>query len=116
MKRVIARLTPESEEIYQYLKIKAPNSKQEEVLLNSFLHKVELIKRNFQYGQPVAKNLIPSEYKTKYGITNLFRVELPLFWRMLYTAMDGVSGEEIIVVVIDLIDHKNYNKKFRYKK
>lgn len=92
MKRVIISLTPEAEDVYQYLKIKAPNSKQEEILLNAFLHKVELIKRDFQYGQPIAKNLIPSEYKTKYGITNLFRVELPLFWRMLYTAIEGNSG------------------------
>jgi len=115
MKRVVIRLTPEAEEVYQYLKIKAPDSKQEEVILNAFLQKVELIKRNFQYGQPIAKNLIPSEYKIKYGITNLFRVELPLFWRMLYTLMDDNPGAEIIVIVVDLIDHKKYNKKFGYK-
>jgi hypothetical protein len=115
MKRVIVRLTPEAEEVYQYLKIKVPDSKQEEVLLNAFLQKVELIKRNFQYGQPIAKNLIPSDYKTKYGITNLFRVELPLFWRMLYTLMDGDSDDETLVIVVDLIDHRKYNKKFGYK-
>ena len=115
MKRVVIRLTPEAEEVYQYLKIKAPDSKQEEVILNAFLQKVELIKRNFQYGQPIAKNLIPSEYKIKYGITNLFMVELPLFWRMLYTLMDGNSVNETIVIVVDLIDHRKYNKKFGYK-
>ena len=43
----------------------------------------ELLKDNVHYGQPIAKKLIPAEYKTKYGITNLFRVELPNFWRML---------------------------------
>jgi hypothetical protein len=43
---------------------------------------VELLKENIHYGQPIAKKLIPVEYKTKYGITNLFRVELPNFWRM----------------------------------
>lgn len=115
MKRVIIKLTPEAEEVYQYLRIKAPDSKQEEAILNAFLQKVELIKINFQYGQPIAKNLIPSEYKSKYGITNLFRVELPLFWRMLYTLMDDNSGAETIVIVVDLINHKKYNKKFGYK-
>ena len=29
MKRIVIRLTPEAEEVYQYLKIKAPDSKQE---------------------------------------------------------------------------------------
>ncbi len=43
MKRVVVRLTLEAEEVYQYLKIKAPDSKQEEVLLIAFLQKVELI-------------------------------------------------------------------------
>jgi hypothetical protein len=115
MKRVVVRLTPEAEEVYQYLKNKAPDSKQEELLLNAFLQKVELIKSNFQYGQPIAKKLIPSEYKIKYGITNLFRVELPLYWRMLYTAMDGESTDETIVIVVDLINHRKYNKIFGYK-
>ena len=40
MKRVLVRLTPEAEEVYQYLKDKAPDSKQEELLLNAFLQKV----------------------------------------------------------------------------
>jgi len=65
MKRVIIKLTPKAEEVYQYLRIKAPDSRQEEAILNAFLQKVELIKINFQYGQPIAKNLIPSEYKLK---------------------------------------------------
>jgi hypothetical protein len=72
-------------------------------------------KRNFHYGDPIAKNKIPKEYIQKYGVTNLFRVELPKFWRMLYTLTDGESEIEIIAFVLDIIDHKKYNKKFRYK-
>jgi hypothetical protein len=76
---------------------------------------VELIKENVHYGQSLAKKLILVEYKTKYGITNLFRVELPNFWRMLYTLTSG-SSSEIIVLVLDIINHKKYDKKFGYKK
>jgi len=72
-------------------------------------------KLNFHYGDPVAKNKIPKEYIQKYGVTNLFRVELPGFWRMLYTLTDDESEIEIIAFVLDIIDHKKYNKKFRYK-
>jgi len=43
-------------------------------------------------------------------------VELPNFWRMLYTLTAGSSGVEIVVLVLDIIDHKKYDKKFGYKK
>ena len=116
MKYVRVILTPEAADAYYNFTRKALDSKQEEVILNAFLQKVELLKENVHYGQPIAIKLIPAEYKTKYGITNLFRVELSNFWRMLYTLTAGNSGIEIIVLVLDRINHKKYDKKFGYKK
>jgi hypothetical protein len=116
MKHVRVILTPEAADTYNSLLSKAQQSKQEEIIFNAFLQKVELIKENIHYGQPIAKKLIPAEYKAKYGITNLFRVELPTFWRMLYTLTAGSSGIEIIVLVLDIVDHKKYDKKFGYNK
>jgi len=63
----------------------------------------------------LSKDLIPEEYKQKYSIKNLFRIELPAFWRMLYTLTNN-EEIEIIAFVLDIIDHPNYNKKFGYKK
>ena len=74
-----------------------------------------MIKANIHYGEPIAKRLIPEEYKTKYETTNLFRVELPNFWRMLYTLTDGESQIEIVAFVLDVLNHKEYDKKFGYK-
>ncbi len=74
-----------------------------------------MIKANHHYGKPIAKKLIPKAYKEKYGVSNLFWVELPNFWRMLYTLTDGESEIEIVAFVLDVIDHKTYNKKFGYK-
>jgi hypothetical protein len=65
------------------------------------------------YGAPVPKRLIPKEYLSKYHVQNLYRVELPFFWRMLYTLRD--NKVEVIAFVLDIVDHKDYNKKFRYK-
>ena len=56
------------------------------------------------------------EYKIKYKISNLFRVELPNYWRMLYTLTEGDTKIEVIAFVLDIMDHKVYNKKFGYKK
>ncbi|MBI2666896.1 hypothetical protein HYX13_04750 [Candidatus Woesearchaeota archaeon] len=58
---------------------------------------------------------MPAEYVQKYEITNLFRVELPNFWRMLYTLTDGETEIEIIAFVIDVVNHKEYDKKFGYQ-
>ncbi|MCJ7696961.1 MAG: hypothetical protein MUO73_01340 [Thermoplasmata archaeon] len=71
---------------------------------------------NYHYGDPIAKDLIPQEYKEKYDVKNLFRVELPNYWRMLYTLTDDETKIEIIAFVLDFVDHPTYNKKFGYKK
>ncbi len=48
-------------------------------------------------------------------VTNLFRIELPLFWRMLYTLVNGDNEMEIVAFILDIIDHDIYNKKFGYR-
>ena len=115
MKGVRVIFSPEAEEVYKHLNEVAPNSKIDRSILNAINKKVELIKANIHYGEPIAKRLIPEEYKTKYEATNLFRVELPSFWRMLYTLTDGESQIEIVAFVLDVLDHKDYDKKFGYK-
>ena len=115
MKGVRVVLSPEAEEVYKNLNQEAENSKQARMILKAVNNKIELIKANIHYGDPVAKNLIPEEYKQKYGTTNLFRVELPAFWRMLYTLTNN-EEVEIIAFVLDIIDHPTYDKKFGYRK
>lgn len=116
MKKVRVILSPEAEEVYKYLNKEAPNSKIENTILNAFNKKKELIKANPHYGDPISKKLIPKEYKKKYGITNLFRVELPNYWRILYTLTNNETQIEIIAFILDIIEHKDYDKKFGYKK
>jgi len=115
MKQIRVRFSPEAEEVYKYINQHASTSKLERMILKAVNQKIELIKANSHYGDGIPKNLIPQEYKIKYGVTNLFRVELPNFWRMLYTLT--AEGEiEIIAFILDIIDHKTYDKKFGYRK
>jgi hypothetical protein len=116
MKQVRVILSEDAKEVYEFLNREAANSKQERSILNSINQKIEFIKLNPHYGNPVPKKLIPKEYLKKYEITNLFRVELPDFWRMLYTLTSGETKVEVISFVLDIIDHPAYNKKFGYKK
>jgi hypothetical protein len=116
MKKVKVIFSPDAEEVYKYLNEASSQSKIERSILNAVNKKIELVKANFHYGEPIAKKLIPQEYKTNYGVVNLFRVELPNFWRMLYTLTDGESEIEIIAFVLDILDHDQYNKKFGYRR
>ena len=80
-------------------------------LLRSINQKKDLIKANPFYGDNIEKKKIP---KIHYNVQNLWRVELTGYWRMLYT----IKGDkvQIICFVLDIIDHKKYDKLFGYKK
>ena len=116
MKTIRPIFSPEAEEAYKYLNERAQKSKIERTILNAINKKIELIKINQHFGEPIAKRLIPIEYTEKYGIKNLFVVKLPNFWRLLYTLTNGESKVEIIAFVLDVFDHDKYNKKFGYRK
>lgn len=114
-KKIKIILSPDAKEVFQYLNKKSINSKIESSILKSIKQKAELIKQNPHYGNPISKKLIPIEYKKKYETTNLFRIELPNYWRMLYTLTEGETQIEIIAFVLGIMSHKKYNKLFRYK-
>ena len=114
MKEARVILSSEAEEVYKKLNAEAESNKQSRMILKAVNNKIDLIKSNVHYGNPIAKNLIPEEYKIKYSVTNLFRVELPAFWRMLYTLTNN-EEIEIIAFVLDIIDHPTYDNKFGYK-
>ena len=111
MKTIKIILSLEAEKTYNFLKSKS--SKKEKILLNSFFQKTDFLKNNHHYGKPISKKLFPLEYKIQYSIKNLFHVELPLFWRLLYTVKN--NEDEIIIFILDIINHKKYNKEFGYK-
>jgi hypothetical protein len=108
-------LSKEAEEVYKYLNSVSKNSKIDRSIFNAINNKVELIKENLHYGQPVSKDKIPLEYIKKYNIKRLFRVSLPNFWRMEYTIVDN-DNIEIIAFILNILDHKKYDKIHNYKK
>lgn len=114
MKKIRVILSSDAKEIYNHLIRKATSSKTEKTILLAITKKIELIKSDPHYGDPIGKNLIPKQYIKKYKIKNLFRVELPNYWRMLYSLKDGDTKIEIIAFVLDIVDHSEYNKKFGY--
>jgi len=70
------------------------------------------LKENPMCGIWIPKKLIPKEYVLKLGINNLRKYNLPNAWRLLYST----AGDEIkiVSVIIEWLDHKSYEKRFRY--
>lgn len=89
-------------------------SSDHQTLLNSIKQKVDFLKDNPEYGVHIPKNRIPKEYVIGYDVKNLWKVNLSRAWRMIYTIRG--SDVEIISLILDIMNHKDYNKKFGYRK
>lgn len=86
----------------------------DQTLLNAINQKIDFLKSDPEYGTHIAKNKIPKEYIQRYDINNIWKINLPKAFRMLYS----LKGEEIRIfaLVLDVLNHKDYEKKFGYKK
>ncbi len=95
-----------------FIELKKRSDKESKTLSNSIERIFNILKQNPQYGNPIKKELIPKSI-TNLGIKNIYRVELSNYWRMLYT-LEG-NKIEILIFVLNIVDHKEYNKLFGYK-
>ena len=71
------------------------------------------IKQNAFCSIPIPKRLIPKEYTSKYQIKNLWKYDLPDGWRLLYS-ITTPNKIEIISIIIEFLNHKDYEKRFKY--
>ncbi len=85
---------------------------EEQELYSQLSQAFENLKRNAFCGIQIPKRLIPQHYIQKYLISNLWKYDLPRGWRLLYSV--GKEGIEIISVILDWLDHKNYERRFSY--
>lgn len=72
------------------------------------------LKDNPFVGDQVQKGKIPVKYIEKYDVTNLWRIDLSNYWRLIYTIQS--NEVEIIDFVLNIVDHKKYDKIFGYRK
>jgi len=85
-----------------------------QTLFNSIKQKIEFLKENPQHGIHIPKNLMPKKYIKLYDVNNLWKINLSGAWRMIYTIRG--TEVEIINLILDIFDHKEYEKVFGYKK
>ncbi len=81
--------------------------------LYEFIERARLdLKQNPTCSIKIPKNLWPKIYIKNYGITNLWKYDLPNGWRLIYTIK--TDEVKIISVILEWFDHKNYERKFVY--
>lgn len=119
-KEVIVKLSEEAYEVFKELnkiveeeKIKNIDGSFHQTLLRSINRVKELLKENPFAGNQVPKRIIPEKYIEKYDAENVWRIELADRWRLIYT----ITGNqlEIITFIMDICNHRDYDKIFGYK-
>lgn len=119
-KEVIVKLSEEAGKVYDELKevvgeenLKGVESSFHQTLLRSINRVRDLLKQNPFLGDQVKKDIIPSKYILKYEVDNLWRIELADRWRLVYT----ITGNQIEIInfVVDIFNHRDYDKVFGYK-
>lgn len=93
---------------------KAFNSLPKEDWLKKALQRaIKDLKENVFCGERIPKKLIPKVYLQKYRIDNLLWYPLPKGWRLVYSVI-APNNVEILAVIIEYFDHKNYERRFHY--
>lgn len=81
-------------------------------LKKSIKKAIERLKKNVFCGEKIRNKLIPKEYINKYRINNLYWYQLPNAWRLVYSI--EADNVEILAVIIEYFNHKNYERRFNY--
>lgn len=66
-------------------------------------------KGSAQFADPIPRPKIPAYFHDKYGLENLYCVDLANFWRGFYT----IEGRRVIF--LDVVDHARYDDWFPNK-
>ena len=71
------------------------------------------LKDNIFIGDNIPKKQIPKSYIKKYEIDNLWKINLPDGWRLVYSVMP-LDSNFLLATILDFFDHKNYERIFNY--
>jgi hypothetical protein len=64
------------------------------------------LRSNAQFGEIVRQDFIPSHFREKYGLSNLYCLDLAAYHRCFYTIANRA------VIPLDIVDHPTYDKWF----
>ncbi|MGV8168902.1 MAG: hypothetical protein ACP5N3_02495 [Candidatus Nanoarchaeia archaeon] len=86
--------------------------KTEDKRLYSFINRAILDLKGGNCGVKIPRRLWPKFYIKEYGITNLWKYDLPNGWRLVYTIK--ANDTIILNIILEWFSHKEYEKRFEY--
>lgn len=96
----------------QTLKKLKEGKKSDKELYSSIVKAIEHLKTSPLDSIIIKKKQIPKSYIKEYGINNLRLIKLNRNWRLVYTiASDDI---QIVSIILDFFNHKEYEQKFEY--
>lgn len=106
-------LTSEFNEEYVKLQKRVEKGDGEAEYILKIINKgITKIAQDITVGKKIQKRLWPKEYVREYGVTNLWKLNLDSYWRMIYTIVGDKA--ELIGLILEVLDHKKYERKFGY--
>ena len=85
----------------------------EERKLAAAIHrKMAILKENPSSGIQIARKLWPKRYVVRYAIDNLWKLNLPEGWRLIYTIRR--TNVEIVSLILEWFPHREYERRFKY--
>ena len=73
---------------------------------------LDVLKLNMFAGERIEKRKYPRCCVQKYGVNNLYKFNLDSRTRLTYTLV--AEETEVAVVILEVLDHKKYEKRFGY--
>ena len=77
-----------------------------QAVLKSLRLAIDRIRLDGQWGEVIPRGSIPAHFTEKYGVANLYCVDLAAFHRCFYTLVNRS------VVILEIVDHPTYDKWF----
>jgi hypothetical protein len=74
---------------------------------------LDVLRENMLAGEAIEKKKFPKSYVQKYDITSLYKYNLDASNRLMYSLVADESG--IALVVLEIMNHKEYEKRFGYR-
>lgn len=99
---------------FEQLIRESENDRFSKQLLKAIRHEVTNLLLDCHRGRKVKKSQIPQRFKREHDIDDLWIINLPGYWRLLYT-IEGTEIE-IITVLLEFMDHPSYDRLFGYRK
>lgn len=63
-------------------------------------------------GIHIPRSVWPSKYVSDYHVNNLWKLDLPKGWRLIYSIRS--TEVEVLAIVIEWFDHTDYDRRFKY--